>query len=123
MACTETDISTCWRPVQRKKIGFRMDCILRADLGLGEFDGRSGSRVARNTKPSRVFRDNLSIFSFTDQVKQVTNTATSVCFKSRGHFCLSNHDNQQMLHFSSYVFIMWICAVILLNIVNTFSTV
>ena len=78
MGCTDTDISTCWGLVQRKKIVFRMDYILRADLGLREFDGRSGSRVARNTKPSRVILDYLSILSFTDQVKQATNTATSV---------------------------------------------
>ena len=61
-----------------EKIGFRMDYILMTDLGLGEFDGPSESGVARNTKPSRVFLDNLSILSFTDQVKQVTNTDTSV---------------------------------------------
>ena len=55
-----------------------MDYPFRADLGLGEVDGHSGYRVARNIKSSRVFLDNLSVLSSTDQVKQATNTATSV---------------------------------------------
>jgi hypothetical protein len=55
-----------------------MDYILRADLRLGEFDGCSESRVARNNKTKRVFLDYLSILSFTGQVKQARNTATSV---------------------------------------------
>ena len=61
-----------------EKTGFRMDYILRANLGLGELDGSSGIRVARTPKPSRLFLDNLSVLSFTVQVKQVTNTMTSV---------------------------------------------
>jgi len=38
-----------------KKTGFRMDYILRADLGLGDFDGSSGIRVARTLNLTAYF--------------------------------------------------------------------
>jgi len=105
-----------------EKTGFRMDYIVRADLGLGEFDGSSGIRVARTLNLAACFS---TICQYFHRSSEASYEYRELCarFKSRGHFCLSNSDCQKMLHFNSYVFIMWICAVVLLNIVNTFSNV